>query len=137
MRSNLTVNLGVRYEMSTIPYELKRKFRILPMLWTDPGGCVEDTNGLPVDSTCTALRDSVFATNPTLRNFEPRVGFAWDPFRTGKTSVRGGFGLFDVLPMPYMFGLNVCKLPRPAPKLILKPPNYPGVVRQGVCRDRS
>jgi carboxypeptidase family protein/TonB-dependent receptor-like protein len=106
MRSNLTVNLGLRYEMSTIPYEISRKFRILPTLWTNPGGCVEDINGLPVDSTCTALRDSVFVTNPTLRNFEPRVGFAWDPFKSGKTSVRGGVGMFDVLPMPYMFGLN-------------------------------
>jgi hypothetical protein len=106
MRSNLTVNFGLRYEMSTIPYELDRKFRILPELWTNPGNCVEDSNGLPVDSTCTALRDSVFPRNPTVRNFEPRVGFAWDPFKSGKTSVRGGFGLFDVLPMPYMFGLN-------------------------------
>jgi hypothetical protein len=106
MRSNLTVNLGVRYEMATIPYEINKKFRILPTLWTDPGACVADINGLPIESTCTALRSSVFAKNPTLRNFEPRVGFAWDPFHSGKTSVRGGFGFFDVLPMPFMFGLN-------------------------------
>jgi hypothetical protein len=38
-------------------------------------------------------------SNPTLRNFEPRLGLAWDPFRDGKTSVRLAFGLFDVLPL--------------------------------------
>ncbi len=104
MKSNLTINVGLRYEMSTIPFEKNSKYIILPELWSDPTGCVETITGLP--SGCGSLRNSVFASNPTLKNFEPRVGFAWDPFNTGKTSIRGGFGVFDVLPMPFMFGLN-------------------------------
>ena len=44
-----------------------------------------------------------FLQNPTLRNFEPRVGFAWDPFHNGKISVRAGFGLFDILPLAYEY----------------------------------
>jgi Carboxypeptidase regulatory-like domain/TonB dependent receptor/TonB-dependent Receptor Plug Domain len=105
MRPNLSVNIGLRYEMSTIPYEKNGKFILLPELWSNPGDCSEDINGLP-ESNCSGLRHSVFDHNPTLKNFEPRIGFSWDPFKTGKTSIRGGFGIFDVLPMPFMFGLN-------------------------------
>lgn len=86
-RSNLTFNLGLRYEMSTLPTEINNKFSNLVNV-TD----AEPRIGFPL-----------FA-NPTYRNLEPRVGFAWDPFRTGKTVVRGGFGIFDVLPLIYEYG---------------------------------
>src|SRR6185312_4212476 len=46
------------------------------------------------------------ASNPTTKNFQPRLGFAWDPFGEGKTAIRAAFGMFDVLPLPYEFGLN-------------------------------
>jgi len=83
-RRNLTLNLGLRYEMSTVPTEAHGKLTNLYNL----------TDAQP------HLGDPYFS-NPTLHNFEPRVGFSWDPFRKGKTAVRGGFGMFDVLPMLY------------------------------------
>ncbi len=90
LRPTLTVNLGLRYEMSTVPSETNGK---LSALRSPYGQTFQDT----------VVGSTVFS-NPTRKNFEPRVGFAWDPFGNGKTSVRGGFGLFDVLPLPYLLG---------------------------------
>lgn len=43
---------------------------------------------------------NVMAKNPTWGNFDPRVGFAFDPFSDHKTSIRGGFGTFRDLILP-------------------------------------
>ena len=34
------------------------------------------------------------ATNPSLKNWDPRIGLAYDPFADHKTSIRAGFGIF-------------------------------------------
>src|ERR1700732_669212 len=81
---NLTVNLGLRYEIATVP--------------TEKHGRIASLHNL-TDSTL-HTGDPYFS-NPTLHNFEPRIGFSWDPFKTGTTALRGGFGMFDVLPLPY------------------------------------
>ena len=88
---NLTLNLGLRYEMATVPTEIHGKLANLRNL--------KDANP--------HLGDPFFVNNPTTKNFEPRIGFAWDPLRNGKMAVRGGAGLFDVLPLPYQFILLV------------------------------
>lgn len=87
-RKNLTLNLGVRYEATQVPTEVHGNISRLVNL-TDPAP---------------TLGGSYFS-NPTLKNFEPRVGVVWDPFGTGKTAVRAGFGIFDILPLPYQFEL--------------------------------
>jgi|SRR5579872_4847195 len=85
-RPSLTLNMGLRWEMITVPTEVQNKLSTLLNI-TD----------------ATLHLGSPLTSNSTLRNFEPRVGFAWDPFHNGKTALRGGFGLFDVLPLPYVY----------------------------------
>ncbi len=85
---NLTINIGLRDEVSTVPNEVNGKLANLRNL-----------------SSSTIYTGSPLFQNPTTKNFEPRVGLAWDPFGDGKTSVRAGFGMFDVLPLTYQFNL--------------------------------
>jgi hypothetical protein len=87
------VNLGVRYEPTTT-------YNVL--------------NGLA--SNCLILNNCTVATihtgnpyfqNPTHKDFTPRIGLAWDPTGSGKTSVRAGFGMFNVLPLPNLLSGNM------------------------------
>jgi hypothetical protein len=111
VRPNVTVNLGLRYEATTRPTDAN----------TVPGYTVNGysvaaagfqeiisiSNCLASSTACGPIGvNSPLLQNPTTKNFEPRVGLEWDPFKDGKTVVRAGFGMFDVLPLPYQFGLN-------------------------------
>ena len=84
LRPNLTLNLGLRYEMASVVTEVKNLIANLRVL-----------NSLPPKP----FLGSPLIQNPSKLNFEPRVGFAWSPFSNGKTAVRGAIGVFDILPM--------------------------------------
>ena len=78
IRSNFTVNIGLRYEYQTIPYS--EKLQTLNAISNVPGVI---TFGEP---------------QPQKNAVMPRIGIAYSPGKSGKTSIRAGFGLFyDVL----------------------------------------
>jgi hypothetical protein len=86
--SNLVVNYGLRWDISTpwyeennlfqsiIPGEQSKVFPGAPLGWTFPGDA-----GVPRTIAPTRYN-----------NFAPRIGLAYSP--DAKTSIRGGFGLF-------------------------------------------
>ncbi len=101
-KKNLSLNLGVRYEILTIPIDPNGKLGLIrnlnaPLGSTGPCPAVVSATSIP---GCTVPVSGYFDSNPTLHNFEPRIGFSYDPFSNEKTAFRGGFGIYDLLPLP-------------------------------------
>ncbi len=111
VRTNLTLNLGLRYEMTTRPTDANKVPGYTVNGYTVPTAGFQEivslTNCTPGTTACGPIGvDSPLQSNPTTKNFEPRIGFAYDPFKDGRTAIHAAFGMFDVLPLPYEFGLN-------------------------------
>ncbi len=90
VNSQLTLNLGLRWEVQTPPTDPKNRFTnyvpgqrstvnplapVGALFYGDPG---VERGGIPI----------------SYKHVSPRIGFAYDPFGDGKTSLRGAIGLF-------------------------------------------
>jgi Carboxypeptidase regulatory-like domain/TonB dependent receptor len=82
----LTLNLGLRYELDSVPHDREGGNFALRNLAAVQGGMP----GVPF----TGITPGAIMRNDSFKNFSPRIGFAWDVTGGGKTAVRGGFGIY-------------------------------------------
>ena len=82
----VTINAGVRYEMTTTPHERDGKV----------------SNMRNIMDPAVTVGDPLFV-NPTKKQFAPRLGFAWNVGGHGVTAVRGGYGVFYEEPLFYQY----------------------------------
>ena len=107
VRSNLTLNFGLRWEYFTPLSDAKGR---LPNLVFGTGGVLEDS----------AVRPTQMLIGRTMRDAGPRFGFAWSPSRfKGNAVVRGGAGVVYNPPDDVLFA-----------NAAFNPPNY---ARFGLC----
>jgi hypothetical protein len=104
--SRLTLNLGLRYEFSTMPIDIYGRDSALINL---------------TDRTPTPGK---LYNNPTYKNISPRFGFAWNPWGTGRTAVRGGYGLYYNTNNQQNLIVTVTNPPA-TPRIIIANPTFP------------
>ena len=84
VRRNLTLTLGLRYQLNGVPYEENSN---VSNLLTDPAS-------FPVVFSIVGPGTGKSLYRADYSNIEPRVGFSWDPWSDGKTAIRAAFGIF-------------------------------------------
>ena len=111
IRPNLTLNLGLRYELQKVPREVNQRIEDTFGMQADqfphlePSGSARDraiirAGNRAFDRALESLngfvgsRERIYDSDRN--NFGPRVGMAWDPRGDGRMAVRAGFSLqFD------------------------------------------
>lgn len=84
IRTNLTLNMGLRWEFDTDVFGTGPFHR----------ACPEPLNVAPTKPCVWLAGPLNLDHSPSYNNFGPRFGFAWDPFRKSKTVIRGGYGIY-------------------------------------------
>jgi hypothetical protein len=98
------LNLGLRWETSTDPTESNNQVsNLLDAL--DPDVAVHPQYAKPGQKTI----DALFKTGD--KNFQPRFGFAYQMNDRATRVIRGGFGIYHDLNVPFLFNQQASKYP--------------------------
>jgi hypothetical protein len=96
LRSNLVLDLGVRWEAKLTPRVDGRPILI-------PNQQVK--LGAPPSNTLKWVEGDLFDSD--FSKILPSVGFAWDPFESGKTSIRGNYRIASDRIATFLFGSSI------------------------------
>jgi hypothetical protein len=96
LKPSFTLELGLRYSWNMSPTEAAERFVVF-----DPAtsSLLQQGHGIPL------------VYNQNDKNFQPRVGFAWDVSRNGKTVVRAGYGYLVDQPVTGGFVIGLASNP--------------------------
>ncbi|MBL8212275.1 MAG: TonB-dependent receptor [Bryobacterales bacterium] len=120
VRNNLTLSIGMRWEPLLPFYDGRDQLSVFR-----PG----------VQSTIfpTAPAGLLYVGDPGVpragipndwNNWGPRFGFAWSPFKKGKTSVRGGYGVFYDFPVMHQLSSFANTQPFSVQVQVNQPPSF-------------
>jgi len=96
-RSNLVFDLGLRYEAKLSPHIGSSRPSLVP---NQPVKL-----GAPPTNTLRWVEGDIYQSD--LSKFLPSVGFAWDPFKSGKTSIRANYRIASDRIATFLFGSSI------------------------------
>jgi len=107
IRPNFTLDYGVRYQYFTPVTDANNVLTSFdPALYNRANaptcrtaacatlirGTGNELNGIAIAGSTSRFGNAISPSDKN--NFSPRLGFSWDPFKSGKTVVRAGYGLY-------------------------------------------
>ena len=140
----LTLNLGLRWEYYGVQHDKSSSNDANFVLGPGSNIYQQVQNGFVANGSALP-GGSLWA--PQDHNFAPRIGFAWDMFGDGKTSLRGGYGLayernfgnvtFNVIQNPPNYGVLNIQQPRDVSTLPISVNNFGAAGEPGTYPFRS